>query len=230
MHKDEGCPRPVRLLRQPNVTDRPADCCPVCLWDSWEVMGPNAISLSEARSNYARFGVSELRFKDAARPARPEELPSEWRAYFTVGDLFGFDVLQVHQRLASLVRTSRPRQALSLPVDAVDEALPLLDPIYAHYVAQWPKIVPPSGEDELGLGFFLEGSVVHEQIADPSHADQLVEIYLRGVPDKVRSGWGDEGLGDPPYALTVDDRLIEWDIYMSRCVPAAGLGIEPYPR
>jgi len=118
---------------------------------------------------------------------------------------------------------------LSLPLDAVDEALLLLDPVYAHYVAEWPKIVPPSEEDEFGRGFFLEGSALPEQIADPSHADQLDDVYIRSVPDEVWSRWEDEGPGDPPYALTVDPRLIEWDIYMSRCIPAAELGIEPYP-
>jgi hypothetical protein len=44
---------------------------------------------------------------------------------------------------------------LSLPVNAIDGALPFLDHVYAHYVAQWPKIVPWSVENEFGRGVLL---------------------------------------------------------------------------
>ena len=149
---------------------------------------------------------------------------SPWRIYITLNVSWpGIDALGVHQRLTRIVPNAEARQALSLPVNAIDEALPLLDPVYAHYVAQWPKI-PWSEEDDFGRGFFLEGSVVPDQIADPSHAGELDDMYLRSMPDDARRQWEDEDLG-PPYALTVDPRLIEWDIY---CVPAAELGIEPY--
>jgi hypothetical protein len=153
--------------------------------------------------------------------------PSPWRIYFTFGglDWIGIDV---HQRLSRIVPNAEARQALSLPVNAIDEALPLLDPVYAHYVAQWPKIVPWSEENEFGRGFFLEGSALPDQIADPSHADELDDIFMRSIPDDVRRRWeGEEG--DPPCALSVCHRLIEWDPYMSSCAPAAELGIEPYP-
>jgi hypothetical protein len=155
--------------------------------------------------------------------------PSPWRIYFTFGglDWNGTDFLGVQQRLSRIVPDAA-RQALSLPVNAIDEALPLLDPVYAHYVAQWPKIVPWSEENLFGRGFFLEGSALPDQIADPSHADELDDIYMRSISDELRRLWEDEGLGDPPYALTVDHRLIEWDPYISSCVPATELGIEPY--
>jgi hypothetical protein len=78
-------------------------------------------------------------------------------------------------------------------------------------------------------GFFLEGSALPDRIADPSHAHELDDIYVRGIPDELRRLWEDEGLGDPPYAITVDHRVIEWDIYMSYCVPAAEVAVEPYP-
>jgi hypothetical protein len=68
------------------MTNVPADICPVCFWEeeadidvqhrddpSWVAL--NAVSLSEARSNYARFGVSEPRFKEMVRRPRPEEVP-----------------------------------------------------------------------------------------------------------------------------------------------------------
>jgi hypothetical protein len=82
------------------ATRRPCDCCgnltmatpgapeaicPVCFWSEEEDpqhhaddpawWDPNAVSLSEARSNYARFGASDPRFKDKVRLPRPEEIP-----------------------------------------------------------------------------------------------------------------------------------------------------------
>jgi hypothetical protein len=156
---------------------------------------------------------------------------SPWRVYFTF-TLGASDIsfFSVEQRLTRFVPNPQPRQALTLPVrplNAVPEALPLLDPIYAHYVAQWPKVVPRSEEEEeeFGRGFFVEGSVVPEQIADPSRSDELDEIYVRNIPEEIRRTWSDEGsLG--PYALKIDPELIRWHIY---CVPAAELGIEPFP-
>jgi hypothetical protein len=154
---------------------------------------------------------------------------SPWRVYFTLvegfSDIFWFSVFQ---RLTQFVPDPQPRQALSLPVrplNAIPEALPLLDPTHAHYVAQWPKLVPGSEENEFGCGFFVEGSVVPEQIADPSRAAELDEIYLRNIPDEI---WSDEGSrGEPPLALTLDPELI--GPIGAYCVPAAELGIQPFP-
>jgi sugar/nucleoside kinase (ribokinase family) len=85
-------------------------------------------------------------------------------------------------------------------------------------------------EDEFGRGFYLDGEDLPEQIADPPRADELDAIAWRNIPPETRREWeekaGDEGLR---LALTVDPRPIEWDMYMSRCVVAAEVGIEPYP-
>jgi hypothetical protein len=157
---------------------------------------------------------------------------SPWRVYltFTLG-ASDVDHFSVEQRLTRFVPNPQPRQALTLPVrplDAVAEALPLLHPIYAHYVAQWPKVLPRSDEEkEFGRGFFLEGSVVPEQIADPSRADELDEIYLRNIPEEIRRTWSDEG-GWAPHALRIDPELIA--SVGAYCVPAAELGIEPFPQ
>jgi hypothetical protein len=55
--------------------------CPVCFWEDDNVQfdhpdsagGANRVSLNQARENYRRHGVSELRFADNVRPPRPEE-------------------------------------------------------------------------------------------------------------------------------------------------------------
>jgi hypothetical protein len=60
------------------------EICPVCFWEDDYVQlmeptvggGPNHVSLEEARQNYAKFGVSEERFKMYVRPPNPDEYPS----------------------------------------------------------------------------------------------------------------------------------------------------------
>jgi hypothetical protein len=85
------------------------------------------------------------------------------------------------------------------PLDAVNEALPLLDPVYAHYAAQWPKIMSDyvivDDEELAGREFFLEGEDVPEQIADPSHADELDVIAWRNIPPDLRREWEEMGGG-----------------------------------
>lgn len=168
---------------------------------------------------------------------------SPWRVFFYVGHHFfvgehgvEFSALQVRQRLTRIVLNPtrrRPRQALWLPVhplDAVSEALPLLDAVYAHYVAQWPKIMSDitNDEDEFGRGFFLDGADLPEQIADPSHADELDVIAWRNIPTETRRYWEEVSGGDLNHALAVDPHLFEWE-YKGWCGPADKIGVEPYP-
>ena len=59
------------------------EICPVCFWqddavglrDKWEAVGPNAVSLRDARHNFDRFGACEERFVDDVRAPLPEEEP-----------------------------------------------------------------------------------------------------------------------------------------------------------
>jgi len=63
------------------------EICPVCFWeddgqddyDSTIVRGgPNgALSLTQARANYAEFGASSERRRQFVRPPRQEELPEQ---------------------------------------------------------------------------------------------------------------------------------------------------------
>ena len=70
-----------RTLPGPSPTD---EICPVCFWQDdfvdnhdTDVLGPNKVTLSEARANFARLGASEQRFVVEVRPPRPEEGPPE---------------------------------------------------------------------------------------------------------------------------------------------------------
>jgi len=59
------------------------EICPVCFWEDDPVQsedlsfagGANAISLSDARQNYVRFGACESRFADRVRSAGIDEVP-----------------------------------------------------------------------------------------------------------------------------------------------------------
>jgi cysteine-rich CPCC protein len=70
-----------RTLPNPSPSD---EICPVCFWQDdfvdnqdTEVLGPNRVTLSVARSNFARFGASEERLVGFVRPPRPEEVARE---------------------------------------------------------------------------------------------------------------------------------------------------------
>ncbi len=55
--------------------------CPVCFWEDDPLQfgkpdyegGANRVSLRQARENYERFNVSELRFKNNVRAPKPHE-------------------------------------------------------------------------------------------------------------------------------------------------------------
>jgi cysteine-rich CPCC protein len=69
------------------LTDPPTGTfaiCPVCRWEDDNVQyedldtlsGANAVSLRQARANFQRYGVSDPRRRERARPPRPEERPA----------------------------------------------------------------------------------------------------------------------------------------------------------
>ena len=60
------------------------EICPVCFWQDdfvdnqdTDVLGPNRVTLSVARSNFARFGASEERLLGYVREPLPSEGPPE---------------------------------------------------------------------------------------------------------------------------------------------------------
>ena len=58
------------------------DICEVCYWEYDEVaqdnpdkiIGPNSVSLNEAKSNFLKFGASDIKFKDVVRKPTDEEI------------------------------------------------------------------------------------------------------------------------------------------------------------
>lgn len=59
------------------------DICPVCFWQydvvgqeyNESIIGPNKVSLNEAKKNYKKTRVSDLKFKNGVRKPMEEELP-----------------------------------------------------------------------------------------------------------------------------------------------------------
>lgn len=59
------------------------EICPVCYWEDDNVQfddivykgGANQESLSEARINFRKYGVSSMQFKKNVRAPRPDEIP-----------------------------------------------------------------------------------------------------------------------------------------------------------
>jgi Cysteine-rich CPCC len=161
---------------------------------------------------------------------------SPWQVFFHVGHYANgrLSALEIRQRTTRIVPDLVGRQALWLPVhpmDAISEALPLLDPIYAHYAAQWPKImsdyVSIGERQDGGRGFHIRDMSLPEQIADPALADELDVIAWRNIPPETRREWEEGPEGELPHALTIDPRVIaehELDV----CVHASEVGIEPY--
>lgn len=139
------------------------------------------------------------------------------RIYFIVSSKMG----------ASLsIDYPRGRQGLMLPVyptSAVEEALHLLEPAFAHYAAQWPKIMVPDPEDTGADGFWVPSKGMPVRIADMAHADELRTIAARHAP-QMAAYYGEyfqplrieEG---SPHVSDDNDDL---------CVPAEERGIEPW--
>jgi hypothetical protein len=115
----------------------------------------------------------------------PNPISSHWRVYFILSSKEGTATISVDHRLGN--------QGLILPVfpmNAVPEALPLLEPAFAHYVAQWEKIMVPDPYDADARGFYIEGNAVPSRIADPSNLPQLSEIVRRHTPEEWQSVLG----------------------------------------
>ena len=68
-----------RTLPEPSPSD---EICPVCTWQDdyvdnqdTDVLGPNHVTLSQARANFAAQGVSEPGRPPSGRPPRSDEMP-----------------------------------------------------------------------------------------------------------------------------------------------------------
>jgi len=82
MAATERFPCPCCGYRTLNRRSPSDEICAVCDWQDdfvdnqdTDVLGPNRVTLSTARANFARFGTSQERLLSRARPPRPDEGP-----------------------------------------------------------------------------------------------------------------------------------------------------------
>jgi hypothetical protein len=69
------------FMTLPEPSPGSLEICHVCMWqddmvgfnDPRAVVGPNAVSLEEARRNFQAFGACERYFIKSVRPPRPDE-------------------------------------------------------------------------------------------------------------------------------------------------------------
>ncbi len=145
---------------------------------------------------------------------------SPWHVYFLVSSKENNATISVEHPVG--------RQTLTLPVyplNAVPEALPLLEPVFAHYVAQWEKImVPDAGEPDC-RGFYLTPADVPNRIADPDNAPALAAIATRHLSPELREFF--EGMLPVPALSELDLKTFMLSNTEEVCDPPDQFGIEP---
>lgn len=106
---------------------------------------------------------------------------SPWQVYFILSSKEGDATICVEHPVG--------HQTLVLPVhpsNAVPEALSLLDPVFAHYVAQWERIMVPNPLETDARGFYLTAADVPDRIADPDNGPALADIATRHLSPQLR--------------------------------------------
>lgn len=121
-------------------------------------------------------------------------------------------------------------QSLMVPIYpscGADEYLPFLEPAFAHYVAQWPKIMVSDPDETDANGFWVDASTLPARIADPSCATDLLEVLKRHMPRATL-----EYFGDRVYALLDTGGASPWvqDNNEDICQAMDELGINAWHR
>jgi len=147
-----------------------------------------------------------------------ERISSARRAYFVVTGLEAFATLAVRRRAGE--------QSLILPVhpsEAVTEALPLLDPVFGHYIAQWQKVMVPSPDGRRAWGFYVQESELPKYIGDPANGARLTEIAWAHYPDFIQAHLdGKPGAVLGPETVDLSANNDEF------CVSIEEAGVTPY--
>jgi hypothetical protein len=135
-----------------------------------------------------------------------------WQVYFLISSKESNATLSVDYPLGG--------QTLVLPVypsNSVPEALPLLEPGFAHYVAQWEKIMVPDPRETDARGFYLTPADVPDRIADPAHGPALAEIATRHLSPEMNRFF--EGMLPVPALSDLDLSMLMWSNVEEVCDP-----------
>jgi len=142
------------------------------------------------------------------------------RVYFTTSSKEGYATLSVDHTWSAESMT------LALyPDNAVPEALPLLEPRVAHYVAQWEKYMVGDPRESDCVGFWLPSDTMPEHVAPPENWELLAEMNWRHTPAPIRKWLGDKR---PDAVCTWDPSLLGHGNIDDLVVEPDRLGIEMY--
>lgn len=140
------------------------------------------------------------------------------RIYFTTSSKEGMATLSVEHTWSTEVLTLPIH-----PLNAVPEALDLLEPAFSHYVAQWEKYMVPDVEDTDAVGFWIPPASMPIHIAPLENWEQLSEIAWRHTPESIKEWLGHQ----PPNAISkVDPNVVMHGNIDHYVVRPEELGIE----
>src|SRR6266705_430842 len=167
---------------------------------------------------------------------------SGFRAYIGVWSKGDRDEQGRRSGLATLVLEHlASSQAVRIPVypsNGVEEALPFLEPVCAHYVRQWRKLLPPDPTETDARLVFVEGLDFPGSLANWLHKAELDEIARTHTPewlvaDRASVGISPEGLwrleprspiSDPGSVEELEESMLAGSEWEEAC-PAEELGI-----
>ncbi|MGK2959330.1 MAG: hypothetical protein ACSLFB_13235 [Acidimicrobiales bacterium] len=110
------------------------------------------------------------------------------------------------------------------PGNAVPEALPLLAPPVAHYLAQWEKFMVKDPEETDTVGFWVPANTMPEHLAPLENWQELAEISWRHTPEAVRQNWFDNRR--PEAVRNYDPKVLGHGDFDNNVVEPEQLGIE----
>lgn len=143
------------------------------------------------------------------------------RAYFIVSSKEGTATLSVDYPPGM--------QTLMVPIYpscGANEYLPFLEPAFAHYVAQWSKIMVEDPAETDANGFWVDASTLPNRIADSANTEALLAVLKRHMPPAIV-----EYYGDAVYALQDTGGSSPWvqDNHDEICQPMDEFRIYPWP-
>jgi len=102
--------------------------------------------------------------------------------YFTTSSKEGYADLTITHLYAN--------ESLTLPVvplNAIPDALPLIEPAFAHYAAQWEKYLVPDPNETDATGFAIPAGGMPRHIAPPTNWEDLAALMWSYTTDEIKN-------------------------------------------
>lgn len=129
------------------------------------------------------------------------------RVYFKTSSTEGFTTADV-EHVWSTEHLSVPLY----PPNSLPDVLPLLEPAFSHYLAQWEKYMVPNVNETDARGFWVPSGSMPQHIAPLEHWEAICEIAWSHMPDSLKQWLGHWrpdfiGTSDPQFVMhsNIDD-------------------------